>query len=322
MLHDTHAHLEMLLEKLDILTLADKDDFNPLYEYAFARQALDSLLQNHEFIIQATTSTKNFLLTRKLFGYNPKVKFIIGSHPEIVDNHFIVNDYLNQQKELLLEHGLLQNTPTGGLELITGVNPQDSEPTDSAGDKHNLESDDFEQTQIVGLGECGLDYHYTEDQEVIGKQWVLFESQLSLAAYLNLPLIVHMRDSFADTIAIVQKFPQMHSRLLFHCFSQDLSELEEVLGLGGYISIGGVLTFKNAEKLRQVIQACPLDRLLIETDLPFLSPTPHRGKVCLPAYIDHVAQEIATLKNLTTAEVWDKLKKNSLQFSKKFCISF
>jgi TatD DNase family protein len=130
-------------------------------------------------------------------------------------------------------------------------------------------------------------------------------------------MIIHTRDSFADTFAIVQKFPQIQDRFLFHCFSGNLDELEQVLEFGGRISVGGIVTFKNAETLREIVRNCPMDRLLIETDLPFLAPMPHRGKTCLPEYIDFVAEQIGTIKNLSKQQTWENLQKNSLQFFKK-----
>ncbi len=294
MLHDTHAHLEMLLQKLDVLVLPDREDFDPTYKYEFPTDYLEKSLKDHEFIIQATTSTKNFLLTHHLFKYNSKIKFLIGSHPEIVDEDFSVEAYLLEQKTLLQDYQIVRPNAAGELELVA---------TGLGGEK-----------QIVGVGECGLDYNYTQDKETIRKQWGLFEAQCSLAAYLSQPLIIHTRNSFADTFAILQKFPTLQGQFIFHCFSGTVNELEQVLGFGGSISVGGIVTFKNAETLRQVVQACPLERLLIETDLPFLAPTPHRGKVCLPQYIDLVAEKIAELKGLAKAELWTALRQNTNRF--------
>ncbi len=302
-MHDTHAHLEMLLQRLDILTLSDREDFDPQNSPTFATNILDNLLANHNFIIQATTSTKNFLLTYQLFSYNPKIKFIIGSHPEFVGENFDVDAYLREQKELLEQNGFLKKGEFGDLLLNVG------------------EVDDLGLTKVVGLGECGLDYHYTQDKNIIRKQWQLFEAQMSLACFLNQPIALHTRDSFVDTFAIVQKFPQVKNKFVFHCFSEGVEELEKVLDFGGYISVGGILTFKNAQKLVEVVKACPIDRLMIETDLPFLAPTPHRGKTCLPEYVDFIAHKIAELKQIPPDEIWDKLTQNAINFWGKNSLS-
>ncbi|GEM_PF-535202 len=297
-MHDTHAHLEMLLQRLDVLTLQDREEFDPQNLPTFPNSILDNLLASHHFIIQATTSTKNFLLTYQLLSYNPKIKFIIGSHPELISENFDVDGYLREQKELLEQNGFLKKNEFGDLILNTG------------------ETDEFGLTKIVGIGECGLDYHYTQDKNIIRKQWQLFEAQMSLACFLNQPIALHTRDSFVDTFAIVQKFPQIKNKFVFHCFSEGVWELEKVLDFGGYISVGGILTFKNAQKLVEVVKVCPIDRLMVETDLPFLAPTPHRGKTCLPEYVDFVAHKIAEIKGINPDQIWDKLAVNTINFWK------
>ncbi len=295
-MHDTHAHLDMLLQKLEILHLVDRETFEPNLVPSFSVGVLDKFLSQHDFLIQATTSLGNFLLTYNLFASHPKVKFLIGAHPEIVDSRFEVPAYLTRQQELLVQHGLLVADVGEDYRLQSG------------------ESDDFGLTKILGIGECGLDYHYTQDKELISKQWDLFEAQLSLASFLQLPVAIHNREAFVDTLAILQKFPQLAGQFVLHCFTEGISELEQVLALGGYISVGGIVTFKNAQELVRVVEACPLDRLMIETDLPFLAPTPYRGRVCLPEYVALVAEKIAQIKGLSVVSVWTQLTQTTVNF--------
>lgn len=291
MLHDTHAHLDILLQKMDILSLPDNVLFNPNYSYSCEPVILNRLLENHKFIIQSTVSTHNFLIAHKLFSHNSKVRFLIGSHPEIVNTTFDVKSYLQEQRDLLIRYNFLQLNKTDSLQVVEGKN-------------------------ILGLGECGLDYHYTIDKELVRKQWDLFENQINLACSLKLPLVIHNRGSFNDTLAILQKFPHIAGNFVFHCFSEGIDELEQVLEFGGKIGIGGIVTFKNADKLKQVVQACPLERILVETDLPFLAPMPHRGKICLPEYINLTAYNIGEIKNLTLEETWKHLEQNANNFFK------
>jgi TatD family hydrolase len=295
-MHDTHVHLEMLLQKLELLLLVDRENFQPELLPEFSVSILDELLNQHDFVIQATTSTGNFLLTYQLFSDHPKVKFLVGSHPEIVNQKFRVSDYLEQQRKQLLTQGFLSDSGDGDYHLNQG------------------ETDSFGLKKIVGIGECGLDYHYTQDKEIIQKQWDLFESQLALASFLHLPVAIHNRQAFVDTLAILQKFPQLVGKFVFHCFTEGIPELEQVLNLGGYISVGGIVTFKNAQQLVSVVEACPLERLMIETDLPFLAPTPYRGQVCLPRYVAFVAEKIAEIKGLSVEVVWSKLTDTAISF--------
>ncbi len=295
-MHDTHVHLDMLLQKFELLWLPDREQFQPELLPEFSVTILDKFLSQHDFVIQATTSTGNFLLTYKLFAEHPKVKFLIGSHPEIIDPKFRVKDYLEEQRRQLVEQGFLVTSSSGDDQLNQG------------------ETDNFGLNKIVGIGECGLDYHYTQDKELISKQWELFESQLGLASFLHLPVAIHNRQAFVDTLAILQKFPQLSGQFVFHCFTEGIAELEQVLNLGGYISVGGIVTFKNAKQLVEVVEVCPLERLMIETDLPFLAPTPYRGRVCLPEYVALVAEKIAQIKGLSVEVVWSKLTQTATSF--------
>ncbi|MBK9293339.1 MAG: TatD family hydrolase [Oligoflexia bacterium] len=160
---------------------------------------------------------------------------------------------------------------------------------------------------VVGLGEMGLDYYYNHSDQNIQKE--VFEKQIQLAIELNLPIEIHTRDAEADTMSILKKYKGKVNGL-FHCFTGSQELCNFGLDLGFYISVSGVITFKNSENLRHVIKSVPLDRLFIETDAPFLAPVPMRGKKNEPAYVVHTAEKVAELKNVSLDELSSQLKKN------------
>jgi TatD DNase family protein len=167
-------------------------------------------------------------------------------------------------------------------------------------------NDDF----VIGVGEIGLDYKDNPDAAVKQKQRIAFECQLQLAG--NKPVYIHTRDAIEDTLSVVGQFP--HVRGVFHCFSENVDIARRVLDLGFLISLSGIVTFKNAPTVHDVARYVPLDRLLVETDSPFLAPVPHRGKQNEPAYTRMVAERIAQLKGCApevivaqTSDNFDKL---------------
>ncbi len=142
----------------------------------------------------------------------------------------------------------------------------------------------------IALGECGLDYYYDMDR---GQQKELFCAQLELAAQFDLPVLIHNREAHADTLDILKQY---RPRFVMHCYSGSVEYMHEVTKLGGYIGLGGVVTFKNAKTVKEVAAAVPHDRLLIETDCPYLAPVPHRGKQCHSGMMKYTVAEIATLR--------------------------
>ncbi len=152
--------------------------------------------------------------------------------------------------------------------------------------------------KVVAIGEVGLDYHYDGyDREA---QIALFEEQLIMANELSLPLIVHSRDATLDCMNLLKKH---HPRGVMHCFSGSVQTAREVLSLGMYISFTGVLTFKNAKKTIEVLEEVPLDRLLMETDCPYMAPEPFRGKRCDSSMIAKTAEKVAEIKNVSLEDV-------------------
>src|SRR4026207_2292842 len=147
--------------------------------------------------------------------------------------------------------------------------------------------------KVVAYGEIGLDYHYNHSAPK--EQRERFREQVQLARELRLPVIIHTREAQEDTISILKEEHASEVGGVFHCFSGDMWLAKDALGLGFYLSFSGVFTFQNATMLRDIAKTAPLDRLLIETDCPYLTPIPHRGKRNEPAYVSFVAQTLAEL---------------------------
>lgn len=150
---------------------------------------------------------------------------------------------------------------------------------------------------VVALGETGLDYHYQQDN--ISLQKASFRQHIRVGCKLNKPVIVHTRDARKDTLAILREEQAQLCGGVLHCFTEDKNTAAELLDLGFYISFSGIITFRNAEQLRDVARYVPLDRLLIETDAPYLAPHPYRGKENQPAYVRDVAEYMAVLKGVS-----------------------
>lgn len=162
--------------------------------------------------------------------------------------------------------------------------------------------------RVVAVGETGLDYHY--QPETAELQRLRFEQQVDLAVKLNKPLIIHTRNAREDTLDILRNGQAQRCGGVIHCFTEDLAFAEAAMELGFYISISGIVTFRQATELKQVVKALPLERLLIETDSPYLAPVPHRGKQNQPAYVVEVAAYIAQLKGCPLHEVGQKTSEN------------
>jgi TatD DNase family protein len=155
--------------------------------------------------------------------------------------------------------------------------------------------------KVVAYGEIGLDYHYDHSPRDV--QRARFREQVRVARELRLPIVVHTREAQDDTIAILKEEGAGEVSGVFHCFSGDAWLAKDALELGFYLSFSGVLTFQNATMLREIAATVPLDRILIETDCPYLTPVPYRGKRNEPAYVSFVAQALAGLKAMSTEEI-------------------
>ncbi len=160
--------------------------------------------------------------------------------------------------------------------------------------------------KCVAIGEIGLDYYWQTDN--IEEQHKVFEEQIILAKEIDLPIIVHDREAHADTLEILKKY---RPKGVVHCFSGSPEMAREILKIGMYIGIGGVITFKNCKKLPSVTQIVPDDRLLIETDSPYLSPEPYRGKTCHSGLIPLTAQKIADIRGVSAEKILELTMANT-----------
>ena len=167
--------------------------------------------------------------------------------------------------------------------------------------------------KIVAVGETGLDYYWDKERHETQKYW--FVRQLQLARELSLPVVVHSREAAQDTLAII-KSEAADLCCDIHCFSYGVELAREYLNRGHYLGVGGVLTFKNARKLREVVEYMPLDRLLLETDCPYLAPAPNRGKRNSSRNLPCVVQAVAAVKGIDEEEVIRVTYENAMRFYK------
>src|SRR5574343_276341 len=155
--------------------------------------------------------------------------------------------------------------------------------------------------KVIAIGETGLDYYWQKDRP----EWQMarFRTHIRAAKRCGKPLVVHTRDSSIDTLRVLQEEGADSVGGVMHCFTENWEVAQQALDLGFYISFSGIVTFKNALQVKEVAQKCPLDRLLVETDSPYLAPVPYRGKPNEPAYVRYVAEEIAKLRAISVDEV-------------------
>ena len=163
--------------------------------------------------------------------------------------------------------------------------------------------------RTVAVGEIGLDYHWNVEPKEVQQEW--FVRQLHLATEEKMPVIIHSREASQDTFDIMKKEHAGTTGGVIHCFSGSAEMAKEYVKMGYYIGVGGVVTFKNSRVLKEVVKAIPLEHIVVETDCPYLAPTPHRGKRNSSAYLPLVIEEIAKLKGITAEEVEDATYENA-----------
>jgi TatD DNase family protein len=170
---------------------------------------------------------------------------------------------------------------------MIGIHPSEIE---NFNDKDLDQLEDFiKKEKIIGIGEIGLDYTYKTDKN---KQKEIFEKQLQLAEKYKLPVVLHIRETFNDVFEILKNFKVIP---IWHSCTGNLEEVEKFLEIGGFISFSGIITFKNASRLREIVKIVPLERIFLETDSPYLTPEPYRGKINEPAYIKFVYQKVVEI---------------------------
>jgi TatD DNase family protein len=198
-----------------------------------------------------------------------------------------------------------------GVLATVGVHPNDT-PKITAATFPHLERL-LEHPTVRALGEIGLDYHWGIAKEV---QLPAFIEQLALAAATRMPVVIHTRDAWADTLDVLRiHWASTGLPCIMHCFTGDEQQARECLDLGFYLAFGGVATFPKAASLREAARIVPLDRLLLETDAPYLAPAPPRGKRNEPAFLTHTARSIAAVKNISVEELASRTTQN---FSRLF----
>ena len=165
--------------------------------------------------------------------------------------------------------------------------------------------------KIIAIGEIGLDYHYDGIDKELQKKW--FAAQLELAKKLKLPVSIHSRDAAKDTMDVMCAEHAKDIGGVMHCFGYGVEMAKQYLDMGFYIGVGGVVTFKNGKKLKEVVSFAPLDRIVIETDCPYLSPVPFRGKRNDSSNLKYVVEEIAALKKLPLEQVYETVYENALK---------
>lgn len=188
-----------------------------------------------------------------------------------------------------------------------GIHPEDVDktPADYLSQLRELAAD----PKVVAIGEIGLDYHYDGYDADLQKK--IFEEQLDLAEELELPVVIHSRDATEDTLNILRKRGKING--VMHCFSGSAETAVQMLDLGLHISFTGVLTFKNAKKAISALGVTPLDRLLLETDCPYMAPEPNRGKRCDSSMIIHVIEKIAAEKDISPEDVARQTMENTMR---------
>jgi len=199
----------------------------------------------------------------------------------------------------------------GNIWASAGVHPSDVKNVVSVEDLKSW----CDHPEVVALGETGLDYYYTSDYAE--QQGESFVNHLVAGRELGMPVIVHTRDAREDTINLIKKHGCLDSAGVLHCFTESWEMAKAALDLNYYISISGIVTFKNAEELRDVVKKVPLERLLIETDSPYLAPVPFRGKTNQPKYVKAVAEYIAELLGMPFEALAEATSENFFRLFKR-----
>lgn len=238
---------------------------------------------------------------------------IIDSHCHLFDKAF--NDDFDETLRRAVDANVLKfimigYSPSTNVEVlkihqkydfcypVVGLHPNDLEEL-SDKDLEELENLIIN-NNVYGIGECGLDYYWHKDNKE--KQKYFFTAQIKLAIKYNLPLVIHCRDAINDTYQILKEF-KGQLNFVMHGYSGSLEMAKEFIKLGGKIGVGGVSTFKNAKDIKETIAGISLNDILLETDCPYLTPEPYRGKRNEPSYMPYISKKVAELKNITIEEV-------------------
>ena len=231
---------------------------------------------------------------------------IFNTHSHLSDKEELIEQYLNECKEYnvtkIAAIGYDYASSKRALDVakkheciyaVCGLQPGE---VDDYNGNFNDFIELFDDDKCIAIGEIGLDYYYGKENRE--KQLDCFEKQLQIACKYKKPVAIHCRDAHEDTYNLLKKYVDKLDGIILHCYTGSVEMMKRYLNLGAYISITGVVTFKNAITIKEVVKNCPLERLLVETDDPYLTPVPFRGKENKPSYVYYVVKEIADLKGL------------------------
>lgn len=242
--------------------------------------------------------------------------FIIDSHCHLdsldyENQHKNVDEVIENAKARGVGHFISVCTTLGRFEAMKQLTAHRDEVSLSCGvHPLNVEDEPFDydkllsfaqDPKVVAIGETGLDYHYTPETKAL--QQSIFAQQIEIANKVNKPLIIHTRSARQDTMEMLEQGGAEKCGGVLHCFTEDLAMAKRAMDIGFYISISGIITFHNAEELRDVVSHVPLDLLLVETDSPYLAPIPYRGKPNQPAYVRETCEYLAALKGVSVEEL-------------------
>lgn len=247
---------------------------------------------------------------------------LIDSHAHLDDSRFdrdrdkLIKDLKKAGVELVINPGGDLNSSIKAVALAeeyeniyaaVGVHPHSASEVDEA--TMDILRSFANRDKVIAIGEIGLDYYYDNSPRDVQRKW--FREQLKLAKEVGLPVIIHSRDAAGDTYEILKEAQDGSLTGVIHCYSGSVEMAMEYIKLGFYISLAGPVTFKKAIKPKEVAEAIPLDKLLIETDSPYLTPVPYRGKRNEPKYVRYVAETIAEIKGLSFEEVAKRTAENT-----------
>jgi len=252
------------------------------------------------------------------------MKKIIDTHTHIYDEQFqedfdaVMKD-IEEQMEGIVSIGFDMESSLKSIELankypfvhaVIGIHPVDIKKYNTEIDKE-LERLALSEKKVVAIGEIGLDYHWMEDLEEVQKEG--FRRQIELAERVKLPIVIHTREALQDTLDILKEYPGAGG--ILHCYPGSFQAAKPFLDRY-YIGVGGTVTFKNNRKTKELVKELSLDRIVLETDCPYLTPVPFRGKRNQPVYTSYVAEEIARIKEISTEEVIEVTTENAKKIYK------
>lgn len=251
--------------------------------------------------------------------------YLIDTHAHIdmgINEETTLNDIISEMNEFGVKKAIIPAVEIATQDKVVEIANSDNNIFGMVGlfpSEAKTFTPDFEEKmeeiaknnkKIVAVGEVGLDYYW--DKSFVDLQKEVFIKQIKLAQKLDLPIVVHDREAHKDCFDILKE--QKSENVLFHCFSGSVEFMKECVREGWYIALGGVVTFKNAVKMKDVAREVPLEKLVLETDSPYLTPVPYRGKPNKPAYVRYVAEEIAKIRSLPLEELIDITTTNAERF--------